>query len=61
MYYNLLVDVEVHPDPTVVLDEAATVDAPPQARVQKRGQSQWQFSENVEIELVSREDGHVIS
>ena len=60
MYYNLLVDVEDHPDPTEVLDQAATADAPRQTRVEKRGPSQWQFSETVEIELVSREDGQVI-
>ena len=60
MYYNLLVDIEDHPDPTVVLDQAATVDAPPQTKVEKRGPGQWQFLETVEIELVSREDGQVI-
>ncbi|MEJ6405117.1 hypothetical protein [Yoonia sp. 2307UL14-13] len=59
-YYNLLVDVEDHPDPTEVLDQAAKVDAPRETRVEKRGPGQWQFSKTVEIELVSREDGQVI-
>ncbi len=60
MYYNLRVDIDDHPDPAVILDQAASVDAPPQTRVITRGEGQWQFSENVEVELVSREDDQVI-